>query len=282
MSISPIEKGFVVTRVLSRSLVLLSVIAMLAAPQPVSAGGAPSNDLITDATVIAGLPFTEQVDTSQAHGDGPAFCGNHGSVFYRFRPKADIRIQVDTLGSDYDTVLTVMRGGLANLQRVACDDDSFNVQSSIRFRAEADRNYFIEVSSCCGRGGDFGGQLEFAVQQLPLGPLSVDLAVTGGTVDTISGDVTLEGTVDCSHRTGLLLVGRLRQRRTDLYVARVFVEATLLCTAPGPWASQALEPDGPISFAAGDAKLTFDVFAFDGGSFSVVVQNTTQVVTLTE
>jgi hypothetical protein len=65
-------------------------------------------------------------------------------------------------------------------------------------------------------------------------------------------------------------------------VARVFIETSFICTGAGPWTSDPLEPDGPISFAAGDAKLTFDLYAFDGSSFTQVLQDQTQIVPLVE
>ena len=39
--------------------------------------------------------------------DGPRFCSNERSVFYAFTPAEDVYVQVDTLGSDYDTVLAI-------------------------------------------------------------------------------------------------------------------------------------------------------------------------------
>jgi hypothetical protein len=119
-----------------RSVALLSVVAVVGLPSSAQAGVAPANDLITDATVIGALPFTDSVDTTTANGDGPSRCfGNSGSVFYKLRPDTDMRLQVDTLGSDYDTVLTILRGRIGNLNLIECVDDSFNLQSVIRFRA---------------------------------------------------------------------------------------------------------------------------------------------------
>jgi hypothetical protein len=279
---APSGKEFDMRRFLMRSVALLSVIAVVGLPSPASAGVAPANDLIADATVIGALPFTDSVDTTTANGDGPRFCGNNGSVFYKFRPDTDMRLQVDTLGSDYDTVVTVMRGPRGNLRFIKCNDDTINLQSVVRFNAEADRNYFIEVSTCCGSGGDGGGQLNLTVQQLPLDSLTVDLVVTGGTVDTVSGDVTLEGTADCSHGAVVFAFGRLRQRRSDLYVARANVDVEIYCNGVTSWTSDPFEPRGFISFGAGDAKLRlFEVFAFDG-RFHFIDDESVEVITLTE
>jgi hypothetical protein len=193
-----------------------------------------------------------------------------------------MRLQVDTLGSDFDTVLSVFRGPLSNLHLIECADDSFNLQTVIRFHAEADRNYFIEASSCCGNGGPGGGQLNFTVQQLPLEPLTVDFTITGGTVDTASGDVTLEGTADCSHGAAVFAFGQLRQRRSDVYIARTFFEMDIYCNGVTAWTSDPFEPQGFISFGAGDVKLRiFEIDAFDG-RFRFIEGESVQVITLTE
>lgn len=266
------------------SLVLVSVLVIFGLAAPASAVP-PANDLISSATSIGALPFTETLDTTEAHGDGPRFCGNSGSVFYRFKPSVDTRIQVDTFGSDYDTVLTVLRGPLNDLRLLQCDDDSgFGLQSVIRFTADAGRRYFIEVSTCCRSGRTGGGELVITAQQRPLGELTVDLAITDGTIDTVSGDVTIEGTVSCSHPAEILFFGRLRQRRSDLFIASAsFGEELMYCSGGVvPWTIDGIEPKAGISFVAGDAKLRFSAFAFDGTSSVTIADDVSEVIALTE
>jgi hypothetical protein len=251
---------------------------MLGAPVPASAGGAPSNDLIGDATAISALPYTDAIDTRHAQADGPRDCaGNRRSVFYRFRPATAMRLQAATLGSNYDTVLSVMRGPLTNLRQIACSDDAFGVQSLTRFRAEAGVRYVFQVASCCGGPGAQGGDLSFSLQALPLAPLVFDAAATGGTIDAVSGDVTVEGTLDCSNVSGMMIEGSLRQRRNDLYVARAYVSGAMPCFGPGTWTIEA-EGSNDISFATGQARLVFTVSVFDGSHAEVIED--TQVITL--
>ena len=270
---------------LRTSLVLACVLAILGLAAPASAAVAPANDLIRSATSIGALPFTETLDTTQAHGDGPRFCGNSGSVFYRFKPSVDTRVQVATLGSDYDTVLTVLQGPLNDLRLVRCRDDSgFGVQSVVRFTAEAGRRYFIEVSSCCGSGRTGGGELVFTAQQLPLGELTVDFAITDATIDTVSGDVTIAGTLGCSHPAEILFFGRLRQRRSDQFIASASFGGELMYCSGGvaSWSIDRIEPESGISFVAGDARLRFSVQAFDGGTFATIADDVSEVIALTE
>jgi hypothetical protein len=262
------------------SACLLSALAIGVFPSLASAGTSPPNDLIENATKISALPFTDTLDTSGAHGDGPRACGNSGSVFYKFRPSVETRVQADTFGSDYDTVLAVLQGPRRNLDVVKCDDDTFSAQSLVHFRAEAGRRYFFEVSTCCGSGRTGGGNLVFTVQQRPLGELTVDFAFTGGTIDTVSGDVTLEGTLDCSHPAEIELFGSLRQRRSDLFIARASFDEEIHCVGGSTPVSLEVIPESTVSFVAGDAKLTFTMFAFDGENS--LQEDASEVVALTE
>ena len=196
-------------------------------------------------------------------------------------------MQVDTLGSDYDTVLTVLHGPLNELRLLRCRDDSgFGVQSVVRFTAEAGRRYFIEVSRFGGNGRTGGGELVFTAQQRPLGELTVDIAITDATIDTVSGDVTIEGTFDCSHPAEIAFFGRLRQRRSDLFIASASFgeggEDLRYCSAGvTPWTIDGLEPESAISFVAGDARLRFSLFAFDG-NFVTIADDVSEVIALTE
>jgi len=250
---------------LKTAAVVVSVLVIAGLPSLASAAVAPPNDLINDATKIGTLPFTESVDTTQARGDGPQGCSNNGSVFYRLKPSTDMKVQVDTLGSDYDTVLTVFRGPLKSLTKIKCNDDAgFGYQSVVRFAAEAGVPYFVEVSTCCGSGRTGGGNLVFDARQLPLEELTVDLAVTDGTIDPISGDVTLEGTLDCSTPAEIEFWGALRQRRDDLFIASASFDTILSCTGTAAPFSLEVTPDSIVSFVSGDAKVKARVDAFNG------------------
>lgn len=242
---------------------------------------APDNDLIENATLIGSLPYAETIDTTDAHADGPRACGNSGSVFYRFKPSADTRVQVDTLGSDYDTTLQVFRGPRRHLENLVCRDDSgFGLQTSARFNAHAGQRYLIVAGLCCGDGRDGGGQLTIRVQEVPLAPLTVDLVLTGGTIDAISGELSLEGTLDCSNAADVDLFALVRQRHGD-FVASAVNDTTIHCDGSGvaPWAVGEWVSDVGISYVAGDARVRFDVFAFDGEFHEVAVEQS-QVIPL--
>jgi hypothetical protein len=81
--------------------------------------GAPSNDLCSTATVIDGTSFHPPLlpitGASTSANEPSETCetlngGVNDSVFYRFTAPSDGTINVDTIGSDYDTVLSIYDG----------------------------------------------------------------------------------------------------------------------------------------------------------------------------
>ena len=82
----------------------------------------PPNDLATGATTIAGLPFVDVVDTTEATTsqdelDLNEFCGaplmEHG-VWYTSTPTTSGFATIDTRGSDYSTGILVLDGAPGN------------------------------------------------------------------------------------------------------------------------------------------------------------------------
>jgi hypothetical protein len=160
---------------------------LVAAPVTIGAGATQSgidivlnvvppapNDECTAATVITATPFLDVVDTqaaTRADGDPAASCTfggphlNGASVWYRFTPAVTGTVFVDTLRSDYDTVLSVYTGGCAPpFFQVACSDDvGFALQSATSFIATGGTPYLIEIAAFDGSGG---GKLEFALDTI--------------------------------------------------------------------------------------------------------------------
>lgn len=95
--------------------------------QPLPAG----NDACAGATVITAVPYSDAVDVSAATGDPGdpnhtcGFTGTTGSVFYKWVAPADGILRADTLGSNYDTVLSVFTGTCGALTSQACNDDTY-------------------------------------------------------------------------------------------------------------------------------------------------------------
>jgi hypothetical protein len=263
----------------SRLVLVIGALAVILVTPGAALADAPTNDLITSATPTTAVPFAVEQDTTEANGDGPRICSNNASVFYSFRPEADVRVQVDTLGSDYDTVLTVLRGPLSDPRLVKCNDDRLGLASAVRFNAQAGVRYILMVASCCGLGRDGGGSLSLSVAPVPTDAFTVSVVPTAGTIDSISGDLQLEGTVDCTHRSAGYLSGSVRQRRDDLYVAQAWFEIAFECTGTGTWTGD-VSLEGNVGFAPGDARVRFGYYARDGYSWTDT-SGQVEVITLT-
>ena len=91
-----------------------------------------------------------------------------------------MQLQADTIGSRYDTVLTVLRGPIGDLRVVACNDDRLGLDSAVRFGARAGVRYIFMVSRCCGTGAGHGGRLQFWLGEAPIDPFAIEVDVTGG------------------------------------------------------------------------------------------------------
>ena len=102
--------------------------------------------------------FEDTVDTTTATtapddpqpmvlSDCKSNVGEH-SVWYYYEPTADISLYVDTIGSNYDTLLAVWKYSAGTLTLIACndDDDQFIAGASkTGFFAQSGSAYYIEI-----------------------------------------------------------------------------------------------------------------------------------------
>jgi hypothetical protein len=166
----------------------------LAAP---AYAAAPSNDLISNATVVSTLPYTDSSSTVEAthSSDEPTDCTSAPSIWYRYTPSANEFVQADTIGSGFDTKLAAFsmsrRGALVPL---GCDDDSAGYPASLlRLQLTARTTYYFMVS-----GYDvYVGSTVFHLFTGTEPEVSVDVT---GTVDT-EGSVSLTLSVACGTGT---------------------------------------------------------------------------------
>lgn len=185
--------------VLRAGAVVLAVLAHLLVVGVAPASAAPpANDEIDGATVVEALPFSEVADTTEATSNDadPQDCSLGGSVWYSYTATATQAIVADTVGSDYDTVLSVYRGPSDGLTLVGCNDDAVGTASQVGFLADAGATYWFVVGGCCGSDAEGGGQLTFSVAELPPPPAN----------DEIEGAVALDelpasATVDATGAT---------------------------------------------------------------------------------
>jgi hypothetical protein len=127
------------------------------APAPGPApGGGPVNDDLADHLEFDSSEgrATGNSDTAGDEGwEGDLFGG--ASVWWEWTPPTGGLLRVDTIGSDYDTTLTVLRGDSpGELSVLGMNDDSSGLQSRVEFTAEAGQSYLIRVAGYSGATGD--------------------------------------------------------------------------------------------------------------------------------
>lgn len=239
------------------SVTLVFGLVIVAQAVPVWAA-VPSNDTERGAVSIHAVPFTQTTDTTEATPGGPELCSNSASVFYRFTPAEDVRVQVDLLGSDYDTTLGVYsRDAQGRVEPLACNDDRVGDAAGVRLRAVADTTYYFMVGQCCRSGRSGGGQLVFTVTEVVTEPLHATFEVSDpGAVDPETGIATISGTVTCNKRSVIYMEGLLRQLREELFVARGYWWTYGQCTPDAPlgWSLE-VDTDSGVAFGAGPATV---------------------------
>ena len=154
----------------------MGVIALLLGGQT-AAFAAPTNDDYSAAIAVESVPFTTTIDTSDATSDptDPTGCYNNGSVWFSFTPARDMWIQADTIGSNYNTVLSAWTGDQGALTLVGCNDNYYSQDARLAFTVNAGTTYRFMAGYCCGNGRDGGGSLRFSVKEV-LPPANDDFA----------------------------------------------------------------------------------------------------------
>jgi len=132
--------------VLSQSGTTYSVRVTNTAPPPPPP---PTNDAFANAIAITPPTTRTQNNISGSTVDpsDPAMCTSRSStVWYKFTLPSATTVNLNTVGSNYDTVLGVYTGSAGNLTQVACNDDSSGVTSSVSFAANAGTTYYVLVA----------------------------------------------------------------------------------------------------------------------------------------
>ena len=140
---------------------------------------APGDDCADAIPVGDGTYFGE---TTAATLDGSTTCGGGGSndVWFSYTSATTKTVIADTFGSGYDTLLSIHTGCPGTTgNTIACDDDTFGLQSAVTFQAEAGVPYLIRVSGCCSSGGSTG---PFVLNVGPGG------TITGSVRDAVTGE----------------------------------------------------------------------------------------------
>ena len=138
------------------------ILSILFAPLGLAA---PDNDNLVAAIDITTLPYTNQQITHEAVNEPAELlskCFNDfttklvsASVWYQYTATRDQTVTLDTLGSDYDTLLSVWQGTRHPLTEVDCNDDNGNqIQSHLSLSLEKGTIYYINISGFRGATGN--------------------------------------------------------------------------------------------------------------------------------
>lgn len=123
----------------------------------------PPNDEFENASAIPAYPFTttqETIEATPANDDPVLTCSPGGpragsaSVWYKFTAPTGGIVNIDTHGSDYDTILGIWTGTRGALQNIACHDDTSASDRTSQVTAALTNGttYYIEVVDYRGAG----------------------------------------------------------------------------------------------------------------------------------
>ena len=125
----------------------------------------PQNDDLAAATVIESLPYAitgSNVNATNEAGEAAATCGaDGGSIWWAFTPDADGTFVVTTVGSGFDTVLSIWTGSGHPLGELDCNDDSGkDVQSTLVAALTGGTTYYVRLNGYSGADGTYALNVE--------------------------------------------------------------------------------------------------------------------------
>jgi hypothetical protein len=126
-------------------------------PTPTPTNPPVSNDTFENATTISlsvnATNLTQNISNATTAADDPIFtCASRSgykSVWFKFIPDQSGLINLDTIGSNYDTLLGIWQGSRGSLASIACNDDGGgNYASKLQsISISSGQTYIIEVAS---------------------------------------------------------------------------------------------------------------------------------------
>jgi hypothetical protein len=245
------------------ALLLGAVMIVPAAATPAIA--AAPNDELAGAVDITELPYAAEQSTAEATASatdpaltGPACpAGVHATVWYRYTASQSGPVRLDTLGSDYDTVLAVFTEGPSGLEQVACNNiGGWRVQARATVDMTEGTTYAVMVGAT---EGTVAANLRLTVEESTLPPLAVSVSVRRATPLVPSvGEIQLSGTATCSRPAQIMLSGTVEQGGS-------FTSISHRIDCPGSavdWTARTRDRQGP-QLQAGTAQATLVATSFD-------------------
>jgi hypothetical protein len=176
---------------------LAAAASVLVATAGPALASAPSNDDISNATVVTNLPFNDIVDLTQATnapGDPFSFCGGGAhTVWYQFTPAASGTYVFDPTASGGQAVsLDAFTGSPGALTFVGCGQGGPDDNGGLILNATAGTTYWIMGSTFAGASAT---TLDLWVY--PSAPPQATITVTDVKVDQ-AGNANITGTLNCT------------------------------------------------------------------------------------
>jgi uncharacterized protein DUF6299 len=184
----------------SSAISLVMVFSLVLAAPTLAAP--PLNDTYAGRTILAGIPFAETVDTTEATTDADDVAWNtncgapatDASVWYELTTATDVGVLVDVTGSDFSAGIAVVTGTPGAFVLEACGP------GLVGFFAAAGVAYSIIAfdDQEDGTTAVNGGMLSISFDELPPPPV-VEITVDPvGHFDSRTGTATVSGTVTCT------------------------------------------------------------------------------------
>lgn len=171
-----------------RLLLGIACAAMMIWAQSATAQQAPANDAFANATVLSGnlVQTTGSNFFSSAENGEPRHGGVGGgrSVWWQWTASTSARTTIDTIGSDFDTVLAVYTGNTVGLlTEVASNDDiSGSTESRVRFTPVPGTIYRIAVDGFSNGASTAQGQIKLNLSAVDPAPVIASNPAAGSTV----------------------------------------------------------------------------------------------------
>jgi hypothetical protein len=232
--------------------VIVPLVVATAAPASASS---PSNDEISNATVIASLPFRDVVDLSAAtwnFSTDTSYCsGQANSVWYSFTPASSGQVAFDPTPSNQIIAIDVFTGSPEALTFIGCGQGGASgfFNDGFILNATGGTTYWIMASPiCCITAPTLDLSVYLAA------PPQATLSANGGMVD-LGGNATITGILDCVGTVplGARLSGNVRQNVGRLSSVTADFATTTPCARMSRWTALAQPSAG--KFVGGPATV---------------------------
>ncbi len=163
------NRRYSLTRATLHGLTVLGILFAAAASASPAYAAVPTNDLIGNSTPITTAAYTNIVadvaGATTTATDPVISCGgsqHEDSVWYTFVPASSGVVSVNTLNSQYDTVLAIFKGTPSALIEMGCNDNSGGVTSAITMPLRGGVRYYVEVVRKTGTAIDATDDMRIA------------------------------------------------------------------------------------------------------------------------